>query len=106
MSGEVVKVDWEGNLARRLAAISDIPMWKIIRNAARDFARSALVPAGLEQRAPRRACKPPRAEAVPAAKPPAKRSRAGAVIPDTFTQTLPPCTNGRGAAAAKRDPSP
>lgn len=41
MSAEVVKVEWEGNLINRMAALKRIPVAKVVRNAARDFARAA-----------------------------------------------------------------
>lgn len=41
MSAEVVKVEWEGNLINQMAALKRVPVAKVVRNAARDFARAA-----------------------------------------------------------------
>ena len=38
---EVVTIQWEGNLITQLAALKRVPIAKVVRNAARDFARAA-----------------------------------------------------------------
>lgn len=53
MSADVVKVEWEGNLITQMAALKRMPVAKVVRNAARDFARAAFDATPLAKKPPK-----------------------------------------------------
>lgn len=53
MSAEVVRVEWEGNLITQMAALKRVPVAKVVRNAARDFARAAFDATPLAKKPPK-----------------------------------------------------